>query len=363
MHYTTLSASAFEAKAKSAVESQPIRKVVSLSELTVISDSILEINSTQIPMSNSAFRDIIKHIGLPYGFDKSFSNTFGPTARRELINRLKSALASKQNLKVTLIVSPTLRQVVSVIKGTNSPISAQTFIKTATDIIDKHSLQVNSFSVSESGGAYISTTNPNSQWGIKGLRDEDFYGGVSFSNDPNQGFQISPYLERLICANGMIGKSFEETIAVKGFSAFDFQVLNKELERMAKSGFKPATFEAKVRSAIETRASYSELQSAHELMVRASGAEDIDIESWAPLKETSSAFYRFGIDPEVMTQEQKKTAKTGTSIWELVNGLTHFSTHDNGFEINQYERSTLQVAAGKLMVKKFDMDNLVRSPF
>ena len=70
-----------------------------------------------------------------------------------------------------------------------------------------------------------------------------------------------------------------------------------------------------------------------------------------------------GIDTVTMSKEQKKNAKTGTSVWDLLNGLTHFSTHDNGFAISDDSRRRLQVQAGGLLVKEFDMSNLVASPF
>jgi hypothetical protein len=58
-----------------------------------------------------------------------------------------------------------------------------------------------------------------------------------------------------------------------------------------------------------------------------------------------------------------KGAKTGTSIWDLVNGITHFASHDNGFKIEDYDRRKLQLEASRLLTKNYDMANFVKSPF
>jgi 3-deoxy-D-manno-octulosonic acid (KDO) 8-phosphate synthase len=70
------------------------------------------------------------------------------------------------------------------------------------------------------------------------------------------------------------------------------------------------------------------------------------------------------LDPLFLNDDQKKNAKTGTSVYELIQGITHFASHDNGFKVNDYDRRVLQVNAANLLTKKsFDMANQVLSPF
>jgi hypothetical protein len=79
--------------------------------------------------------------------------------------------------------------------------------------------------------------------------------------------------------------------------------------------------------------------------------------------ETNEAFAQFGLPPVSLNPAQKKTAKTGTSMWELVNGLTHFSTHNSQYKISDESRRAIQRKAGDLLAKTFDMENLVVTPF
>lgn len=363
MKYTSLSQGVFDEHARRAIAIQPIRKEVSYRDLEVISDSILSIDGLHIPMTKNAFKDVIKAVGLPVTFDKSFSEAFGQKARQQLVNRLKSVMAAKGKNSVSVVVSPESKTIIGVHKSPKDLISNESFIRTATRLIDEHSLDVNTFTVDSEGGIVIQASSPRNQWGIQGLKDEDFYGGVTLLNNPKDGFQISPYLYRLICANGMIGKSFEETIQVKSFDGAGMEKIYQEIDRLSKSAFKPSKFEAQVKLAIETKASLAEMESAYNLMKMLSGVEYKELEAWVPLQATRARYHAAGIDTIFLSPEERKNAKTGTSVWDVVNGVTHFSTHDNGYRISDTDRRRMQIEAGNLLTKKFDMGNLVNSPF
>lgn len=363
MKYTTLSQELFDSTAKRAVEAQPIRKEVSLKSLEVINDKTIAVEGMHIPMSNQAFKDVIKAVGLPVTFDKSFTGAFGEKARQQLINRLKTSMSAKGQSTVSLVVSPESKSIIGVHKSPKDLISNESFLKTATQVIDQHGLEVNNFTVNSEGSIFISTSSPKNQWGLQGLKDEEFFGGVSFINNPKDGFQVSPFLYRLVCANGMIGKSFEETMKLTSFDNSSMAGFFNELNIMAKTGFKPTKFEEQVRGAISTNASLFEMEEAYHMMKAISGAEYKELEAWVPLQKTRARYHSAGIDTITMSKEQKKNAKTGTPIWDVINGLTHFSTHDNGFRIDDYDRRRVQMEAGKLLTKEFDMANLVKSPF
>ena len=363
MKYTTISQDLFDSTAKKAIEIQPIRKEVSLKNLEVVNDKTIAVEGMHIPMSNQAFKDTIKAVGLPVTFDKSFTGAFGEKARQQLINRLKSSMAAKGQTTVSLVVSPETKSIIGVHKSPKDLISNDSFLKTATQVIDQHGLEVNNFTVNDEGNIFISTSSPKNQWGMQGLKDEDFFGGVSFINNPKDGFQVSPFLYRLVCANGMIGKSFEETMKLTSFDSRAMEGFFNEINAMAKAGFKPEKFEAQVRNAISTNASLFEMEEAYHMMKAYSGADYKELEAWVPLQKTRARYHASGLDTIIMSKEQKKNAKTGTPIWDVINGLTHFSTHDNGFRIDDTDRRRMQVEAGRMLTKEYDMANIVKSPF
>lgn len=341
---------------------------MSLKDVEIVSEDILKINGRMVSMSNDAFKQLSKIVGLPLGFDKSFTDKFGTKARQKLVNRLKTATAAQGNASVSLVVSPVEKKIVGVSKDPKDIISNTAFIKTAEQIIDKYGLEVNDFTTRSDGSVTINTSSPTNHWGLKGLKDEDFFGGVTFSNGPGHGFEISPFLHRLVCANGMIGKAFEEKINVNSFTNHDMELLFQQLNLLASRGFRPTAFEEQVRRAINTPASLFEMQQVHEALRSAAGVsiEGMkSLEEWVPYHTTRMKYHDFGVDTILLSNEQRKNAKTGTSVWELINGITHFATHDNaGFKLNESDRRELQVQAGGLLSKKaYDMQNLITSPF
>lgn len=361
--YTTLSAQAFEQKTKLAIARTPLRKEVSLKDIEVISDKVLKVSGRQIAMTKPAFKSVCKSVGLPIGFDKTFTNTFGEKARQQLVNKLKLAVQAKGSTTLSLVVNPDSKEIIGVQKDAAALTSNQTFIETSSRIIDKYGLDVIDFSVSGDGGVFINTTSPKNSWGIKGLKDEDHYGGITFSNNVNDGFEVGSFLHRLVCSNGMIGTAFSDTLHLENTDGFSMEKFWNNLNLMAERGFRPLDFEDKLRLAMNTRASLFEMENSYQFLRAKSGADTKELESWIPFQNTRAKFHTAGIDTTDLTMAQKKGAKTGTSVWDVVNGITHFATHDNGFTIDEYDRRRMQVYASNLLTKDFDMANIIPSPF
>lgn len=360
---TTISQELFDRKASEAIEKTPIRKEVNLRDVEVVKDDLLRVGDVNIPMNGEAFKGVCKVVGLPVGFDKTFSSAFGDKARQSLVNRLKVAVQAKGGTNLSLVVNPHDKKIIGVQKDPRDLVSNRTFIETSKSIIDKYGLEVSDFSISSEGGVVINAMSPKNAWGLKGLEDEDFYGGITFSNSPSKGYQVSPFLHRLVCANGMIGTAFEETMSLGQMDGYSMEKFWTSLNSLADRGFRPLEFENRVRLAMNTPASLFELEDAHDSLKAYSDAEHRELESWVPYHNTRARFHAHGIDTVMLSTAQKKGARTGTSVWDVVNGITHFATHDNGFKMEDFNRRKLQVEASKLLVKPFDMANVISSPF
>ena len=90
--FQTLSQNIFDERAKVAINKTPIRKEISIKDVEIINDTTLKLEDHQIKMNRDAFKGICKIVGLPVGFDKTFTASFGDKARQQLINRLKVAV-------------------------------------------------------------------------------------------------------------------------------------------------------------------------------------------------------------------------------------------------------------------------------
>jgi hypothetical protein len=361
--YQTISQSLYDSKSEDAILRTPIRKEVSLKNIEIVKPNVLRVEDKLIKMNRDAFKGICKVVGLPVGFDKTFSSAFGDKARQALVNRLKVAVQAKGATSLSLVVNPESREIISVQKDPRELVSNKIFLETTGRIIDKYGLNVNDFSIGDNGGVVINASSPNNSWGIQGLGDEDHYGGVTFTNNPEGGFRVSPFMYRLVCANGMIGTAFDESMILGQMDRFSIESFWDRLNILADRGFKPLEFENKVRLAMNTRASLAELENVHDALISFSDAQHKELEAWAPLHTTRERFHAASIDTIMLSNNQKKGAKTGTTIWDLVNGITHFATHDNGIQINDYDRRRLQVQASQLLSKNYDMANIVASPY
>jgi hypothetical protein len=169
---------------------------------------------------------------------------------------------------------------------------------------------------------------------------------------------------RLVCANGMIGTAFNESISLGQMDAKTMENFWTQLNDMATRSFRPTLFDEKVRLAMNTNASLWELQTAHDVLRKYSNAEHNELEAWVPLMRTKDAFHNARIDTFTMGKDQMKNARTGVSVYEVINGLTHFGSNETGFKVADYDNRKIQYEAGALLAKKnFDMANQVRSPF
>jgi hypothetical protein len=365
MAITTLSNQLVEQKKAETLNAQALRKVVSFREINLIDESTIEYQGHRINITKDAFKSLLKLLGMSQQFAKKFETLFTPEAKSQFINRMKDAMASNigNMTNITLVVNPINKSVVAFSKAENSTISNGQFIQVAEDIINKHSMDVTNWSVDPTTGLIsIDAFNPKAEFGIKGLNDEVFTGGVSFKNSPIGGLQVMPYVNRQWCTNGLTTAMAQDTYTLHSLGSNNMEKFFQHISDARKNNFAPTGFADRVRTAVETPASLSEMRFAHKFVEEYAGER---AENWIPFKENMNAYNKLGFDK--MTGDQMKMAKTNTSLYSVVNGLTHFATHGSGIidtNMTDYNASELQVKAGNLFGKKsFDFENSMPNPF
>lgn len=360
----TISQHLYDRKKDSAIKVQPVRKTVALGNLQIINTGVVNVDGKNIPMNREAFSQLARILGVPIQFQDRVDKYFGENATSQIVNKMKSALVKQGVSTITMVANPREKQIVGFLKREGQYISNNTFFGIAEDVIADHNLLVRDLSIDESsGGITINCFDPHCDFQIGDHKDEFFQGGITLTNSIEKGIIVSPYMNRLICLNGMIGESFGESYKVKGIGPTQMEELRTHLRSLEKRNYKPFAFEERVKKAIQTNCSYAELEAAAELIIGKSSAKRDEIDRWVPIKETDSVFMKAGIMPSLMNAEKKKNAKTGTSVWEMVNGLTHFATHDSIFKLSDDARRIIQKEAGAIVSGTFDMENVVVSPF
>jgi hypothetical protein len=362
----TLGTAAYETAKKQALNAELIRKEISLSEFNVINNTTIEIDGKQIEVSRHAFNKILSRLRIPKAFAKRFSEGFGEDGLRQLISMMKTAKSSKSDQTVTLIVDPVKRQVTDVLPSGYASISNESFLNFVERYIDGYNLGVTHFGSDTRGGVQINTSAPNAIFKVPGMDNEIFNTGVTFSNTPDRGLLVSPYLNRLICSNGMSSTAFSETFGLHQFNEKNINEFNDHMIRMASTGFQPAGLADKISKANNTDASLAELQRAASMIMGADKTVDWDyIQRYVPIERANAAYTHAGIDPATLTAAQLKNAKSGMSVWDVVNGVTNFASNDNRYRLDDSKRGNLMVSAGNLLMKnQYDTEGLLQvDPF
>jgi hypothetical protein len=358
----------YDAFKQSTMVKQPLRKEINLHELKFITIDTVDYCGLKLGMSKRAVKDMMQILGLAQTFGGKLNNVFGEQFTNTLLNTMKDAISTKKSLSVTLLVSPD-RIVQRIHKSGSSWVSTENFFDIVERTIDKSDLSINNMQVNNDGGIIIGTTNPNSEFQLSGKnldsKQEVFQGGLNFNRNYS-GVQVDPFLYRLWCANGCVTKEFEESIRMSNINQSSWNDFYKNLERIEANNFQPKGFADKVKLAAATPASLNEMDRAINLIKNNSNIDDQNIQPFIPYGETYNAFKKMGIQPSELSTKQKINARTNVSMWDIINGVTDFASHDYGFEIKNPEntRNEMMVQAGGMLTKNYDTQNLlVAQPF
>ena len=363
---TTLSPTAFQARKAEAVRNEVMRKEISLSEFNVIDNTHIEVDGVKIELTPFAFKRLLGRLRIPTAFAKRFSDGFGTDGLQQLVQMMKTMKSSKNDQTVTLLVDPRNKVITNILPAGYASISNEAFVDFAEGYINQYGLEVKDFGSDPNGGATINCVSPNSVFSVPGMSDEIFNTGVTFRNTPTRGLEVSPYLNRLVCSNGMSSTAFSETYGLHELTDKSISEFNDHMISMASTGFQPVGLADKIKAANETDASIAEVQRAMSAMLSTDKKIDFEyMQRYLPINRVMKAYSDIGAEPSTFTNKQLQNAKSGLSIWEVVNGITNFASNDEKYNIDDHKTGNLMVSAGNLLMKKnFDTEALIQfDPF
>ena len=350
---TTLSQNAFDVKKAEAINNQLMRKEITLSEFNVIDNNHIDVDGVKIEVTDKAFGKLLGRLRIPKAFATRFSEGFGNDGLRQLITMMKSMKSSKNDQTVTLLVDPSNRKITDILPAGYASISNESFIDFAERYINQYNLDVTHMGSSQYGGTQINCVSPQGMFNVPGMTNEVFNTGVTFRNTPTRGLEVSPYLERLICANGMTSTAFAENYGLHNLNDKNINEFNEHMIRMASTNFQPVGLADNIKKANNTDASLAEMQRAASSILSLDKKVDYDyVQKYIPVERAFKAYSQLGADPNTFTKAQMKNAKSGMSVWDVVNGMTNFASNDTKFNINEGKMGNLMVTAGNILCKK-----------
>ena len=357
-----LSDTIFKERSIEAAAIKPIRKELALSEFQIEGNDKIIIDGQPIKISQQAFSKLLKRLRIPPAFAARFTDQFGEDGLKQLMTMLKGSKSSKNDTRVTLLANPKTMVIDDILPAGTAAISNDAFMDFSTDIIDRYDLKPTHFGTDPLGGVVINTVNDRNMFNIEGMKDESFYGGVTFSNTPGEGLVVSPFLERLICTNGMTSRMHEDTYKLSSLNPETVNEFNRSMGDLASVGFQPMGLFNNVRRASEVQASVSEAFAAvNTLLVHSPKSLTNDyLQRYIPTYRIEKAYEDYSNPINEMKKNQTRTANAGMSVYDVVNGMTNFASNDTNPQLNDFARADVMKAAGKLLNKSsYDFDNIV----
>lgn len=350
----TLDSVQVEARKRATLAAQPIRRMVSVRDIKVVTPTELEVLGTPIKTDQKAMQGLFNHLGLGKRFMQKFETLFTAENSILLVNRMREAIAQAGNGdQVWLVADPnTMRitQIYSDRSGFGRGLSNGEFINFAESLISEGNMSITNWSVDPDGGlVQINAFAPSAEVALKnfnGAGKEVFTGGINISLNQDKGVLVSPYINRMFCANGMTRQLAEDTFILNSLDSTTLEKFYQSMDQLKKSNYMPAQMRDRVQMSMVTPASMAEMRKAYNWVEGIAGER---ADQWIPYKENRQAYARIGM--EEMSWHQMTKAKSNTSVWDLVNGVTHMATHGGRYMHDWKEEGATQlmVQAGNLL--------------
>lgn len=340
---------------KQALEAAPLRISGSISEIQLATLNDVKYKGKIFKLGETALKDLSKLLGLSTHSKANVNKSLDKNYTISLYNSLIKQHGKRWNARVQFIL--TRKGVLERIVPTKSAvISNSTFLDIAERIISTNNMDVHDMSVNKEGELIIQSKGHNSEFQIKGFKDEVFESGLSISNTL-EGIKVDPFVFRLICTNGMVTKLFDESVSLSSTNKTEISRFFDQLHNLEVQDFRSKKFPKKVQEAINTKASVYELTQAMKLLAKNSYIDEYRTNDFIPFEETFHDYRKVGVDLNKINNAKKKNAKSSISVWDVINGITDFASHDYGYEVK--DPVNLQVYAGDLLCKEYDMSNIL----
>lgn len=343
----------YETFKNAALENSILRIPASFGEFEFVDSSHLELKCRLFTVSPQAIRDISGILGMAANSLKNIDKTLGKAISIAIYNNMLRVHAKKDKNELLFVIRRN-GEIVRVMNRKSAVFSNKTFFEMAERVIESGKLDVHEMCINPEGELVIRTRGKDTEFQVMGFRDEVFESGLSIANT-HFGLDVDPYMHRLVCSNGMVTKQFEECISLKSSDNRAMNFFFDKLYRLEERKFKSAGFSRKVKEAIETPASVYELMGAVKLLKENAEISKEEVDSFIEYKQTFRDYMNLGIDLEKVSVAKKRNARSGVSMWKVINGITDFASHNYGYKLKN--NVDLQVQAGNMLCKPFDIAN------
>lgn len=354
-----------------AINRQPALYETELSNVQVDSENAVLVDGKKLPLSTGGFNDLREMAGVSKKFSKRADEYMGDGTSTRIVEAMRSGMANQdEDTDVGVAIDRTEEEVIGFNDNVDSMISIEGYFELAERIIDDYGLDVDRTTIGHDGTVRLSMKNTDRNVNLDNfgaaLENEQYQTGISLSSRLGQ-VEFESFLYRLICTNGMIGEFFGDDMSINAVDQDSMFTFFNKMDKLAENHFLPEDFADSVNRANDSYASLRELEDIHSTIRSFSDdPQNQHVEAFVPLRDVHSTYREDGIEPTELTQRQKRNAVTPMKLWDAINQLTKFASHDQtsrGFNFSDRDADRMMIQAGSMLERnRFDMENLVPVP-
>ncbi len=348
-----------------AIQNQPRYYKTRLKHFRLESPNKINIEGKKFPLSNDGLDSIRDFVRMPKRFSARMTKRLGDNATISLMDALRKGKANMSEDKQVFVVFDPESSDVKAIKGHYPRLTRKGYFDLVERVIDEFNLDITGFSEDDDGENMlrVKTEKKGEKVRMADVENEVFRAGPAFVSDfGNLG--IHSYMLRMVCSNGMILRREEQDFQAK-LNREDMTEFFEYMTELEENHFVPESFRDNVYRAMEHPASFRELEQVRNV-IRNDGewtSDDGEVDRFIPYYENVAAYRDVGVDVNEMSHREKRNARTNIEVWDLVNNLTSFATHDPldiGF--SESDEDQMITKAGEILSGKFDTEDLPPQP-
>lgn len=354
----------YETVKKAGLNYEPMQMKVSLSELEFDKNDQMSIRGIPVRSDDGVVTKQIYNALLK--INPSLSKMLGSEKgiKNSLVSIIKGGLSQGDVKKsqITVVGNPVLQTITNILKGERdfitNKVAFEMFEKTMNSQPD---LTLVGASIGSNGSIEMNVRKDivlQPKIKAKAIVGEEFNPGYTFKNNAMTGIQVGHYAERLVCLNGMTVKSGKGSFTFNKLSSGEIKKFSENFLNLSKDNFAYGSMPEIIAKASSTAASFHEVLVSKNIMQRHSKLTEIGVNQFLPeFGAISRNLATKGVDYAKCSDMQLKNYPTPYNVWEIVNRLTWFGSHETGLETNF---GSIQNSAGTLFSKPiFDTENLL----
>ena len=372
MNSKPMSQDEFNAAKAEAQKSEPITKRVPMYQIEMDKDSYagryVKVSGKVVGVDSNFFKQLgaVLHISDNMRKDLTSDGKGESGLFAKMVDTLKILKAGKNGGgDVTIVGDPTTGHLTGISDKPYNRIPNASLFGIADTLLNKYpSLSATDINVGGGGMKVGISLMSNNQlpFAPKGAtEDETFQFGFSLDNDKNT--SLGDFAYRLVCSNGVMGMSKVDQFQLKDLSPNNIRKMFEHIAQSEKRQFVPMMFARNMENAINTTASYFEIETLFKAVKDNINCDDDMLKKYFQAEIAKNFFQGYvrtvqrlttkGVDILEMTDKQKQFISSGQNMWDLINNLTWLGSHDSGYAWKN--QALLRKLGGKQMGQEFDL--------